>query len=66
MYFNAAWQYPFKEDRTGDGPFYLLNGDEVTVPMMKQTRSFGYKEFTPGFRPVDLAGSKENWNALPR
>ena len=53
IYFNAAWQYPFKEDRTGDGPFYLLNGDEVTVPMMKQTRSFGYAEGN-GYQAVEL------------
>jgi len=44
IYFNAAWQYPFSEDMTDDGLFYLLNGDEVTVPMMKQTETFGYGE----------------------
>ena len=44
IYFNAAWQYPFSEDITGDGPFYLLDGAEVTVPMMRQTESFGYTE----------------------
>jgi len=44
IYFNAAWQYPFSEDTTGDGPFYLLDGGEVTVPMMRQTESFGYAE----------------------
>jgi len=44
IYFNAAWQYPFSEDMTDDGLFYLLNGDQVTVPMMKQTETFGYGE----------------------
>jgi len=44
IYFNAAWQYPFKEEMTEDGPFYLLDGGEVTVPMMKQTETFGYAE----------------------
>jgi len=44
IYFNAAWQYPFEEDATRDGTFYLLNGDEITVPMMKQMESFGYVE----------------------
>jgi len=29
---------------TDDGLFYLLNGDQVTVPMMKQTETFGYGE----------------------
>ena len=44
IYFNAAWQYPFSEDMTEDGPFYLLDGGEVTVPMMRQTESFGYTD----------------------
>ncbi|UCH43846.1 MAG: serpin family protein [Dehalococcoidales bacterium] len=44
IYFNAAWQYPFEEDMTEDGVFYLIDGDEVTVPMMRQTESFGYAE----------------------
>ena len=42
IYFNAAWALPFNEDATSDGTFYLLNGDEVVVPMMRQTESFGY------------------------
>ena len=44
IYFNAAWQYPFAEDVTHGGTFYLLNGDEITVPMMRQTEFFGYVE----------------------
>ncbi|MFC1952347.1 serpin family protein [Chloroflexota bacterium] len=44
IYFNAAWQFPFDEDATADGTFYLLNDGETTVPMMRQTESFGYTE----------------------
>jgi len=44
IYFNAAWQYPFEEDSTSPGVFYLLNGEEVTVPMMEQQESFSYTE----------------------
>ncbi|MBA7467129.1 hypothetical protein ES707_02325 [subsurface metagenome] len=44
IYFNAAWQYPFEEDATFNSAFYLLNGDKITVPMMRQTESFGYAE----------------------
>jgi len=44
IYFNAAWQYPFEEGATYPGVFYLLNGDEVTVPMMEQQESFSYTE----------------------
>ena len=39
---NAAWAQPFGEGRTGDGAFHLLDGGEVTVPIMHQTASFGY------------------------
>jgi serpin B len=38
---------------TRDGPFYLLNGGEVTVPMMRQTESFGYTE-GDGYQAVEL------------
>ena len=44
IYFNAAWAYPFDEDMTADGSFYLLDGRHMIVPMMKQTESFGYTE----------------------
>lgn len=53
IYFNAAWQEPFNEDATYDGTFYLLNGDEITVPMMRQTESFGYGE-GDGYQAVEL------------
>jgi len=53
IYFNAAWQYPFDEDMTADGTFYLLDGGEVIVPMMNQTESFGYVE-GDGYQAVEL------------
>jgi len=53
IYFNAAWQHPFSEDMTEDGPFYLLDGGEVAVPMMRQTESFGYTE-GDGYLAVEL------------
>ena len=54
IYFNAAWKYPFDEDMTDDnGRFYLLDGGQVTVPMMKQTESFGYTE-GDGYQAVEL------------
>lgn len=42
IYFNAAWQYPFNENATYDGLFHLASGNDVTVPMMRQTESFRY------------------------
>lgn len=34
IYFKASWLDPFDPDDTADGPFHLLDGSEVTVPMM--------------------------------
>ena len=53
IYFNAAWAYPFDEDVTANGAFYLLDGGQVTVPMMRQTESFGYTE-GEGYQAVEL------------
>jgi serpin B len=53
IYFNAAWKYPFDEDMTADGPFYLLDGGQVTVPMMQQMQSFGYTD-GEGYQAVEL------------
>jgi len=53
IYFNAAWAYPFDEDMTANGAFYLLDGGQVTVPMMKQTESFGYTD-GEGYQAVEL------------
>jgi len=53
IYFNAAWAYPFDEDVTANGPFYLLDGGQVTVPMMKQTETFGYVK-GEGYQALEL------------
>jgi serpin B len=53
IYFNAAWSKPFEERLTDDGPFHLLDGSEVTVPMMRQMASFGYAE-SEGYQAVEL------------
>ncbi len=53
IYFNAAWEYPFNGNITADGPFYLLDGGQVSVPMMKQTEAFGYTE-GEGYQAVEL------------
>ena len=53
IYFNAAWDKPFDEDKTSDGIFYLPDGTTVTVPMMHQTEDFGYTE-GDGYQAVEL------------
>ncbi len=42
IYFNAAWMYPFEKDATQDGPFYLLDGSQVVVPMMRLDKHLRY------------------------
>ncbi len=53
IYFNAAWAQPFEQSRTRDGTFHLLDGGETTVPMMRQTESFGYAD-GKDFQAVEL------------
>ncbi|HEY96070.1 MAG TPA: serpin family protein [Dehalococcoidia bacterium] len=53
IYFNAAWQYQFEESLTSDSSFHLLNGQDVTVRMMRQTESFGYTA-GDGYQAVEL------------
>jgi serpin B len=53
IYFNAAWQFPFDEARTADGPFTRIDGSQVQVPMMQATESFGYAA-GEGYQAVDL------------
>jgi serpin B len=42
IYFNAAWKSPFKKEATINAPFHLVNGSDITVPMMTQTQTYGY------------------------
>jgi serpin B len=53
IYFNVAWSYPFEEKQTQDGAFHLLDGGQVTVPMMQQTELFGYSE-GEGYQAIEL------------
>lgn len=39
VYFRAAWADPFCPDETADAAFHLLDGDEVTVPLMVKSRA---------------------------
>lgn len=53
IYFNAAWQRPFSENRTSPRPFTLLDGAEIEVPTMVQTNRFAYVQET-GYQAVAL------------
>ncbi len=53
IYFNAGWIYPFEEYATQEEPFTLLDGSQVTVPMMNQTEIFRYGAGN-GYQAVQL------------
>ncbi len=57
IYFNAAWQYPFKAEQTRDGTFNLLDGGKATVPMMNETETLGYAK-GDGYEAVQLPYDK--------
>lgn len=42
VYFNAAWREPFQVAATKPGPFHLLDGKQVSVPLMNQSQSLRY------------------------
>lgn len=54
IYFNGSWLYPFSQNGTTEEPFYLLDGSEITVEMMKlfwERLSYGEGE---GYQAVSL------------
>ena len=51
--FRATWQTRFNADYTHDGTFNLLDGHQVTVPMMNQIDQFAYTR-TGGAQAVEL------------
>ena len=53
IYFNAAWQHPFNVRSTHPGPFFMLDGSTVNVPMMSQLEYLGYAE-GDGYQAVEL------------
>jgi serpin B len=53
IYFNAAWANPFEEAATREEAFTLLDGREVSVPMMRQSESLGYAA-GDGYQAVEL------------
>jgi serpin B len=53
IYFNAGWFFPFDEEGTHDGPFYLINGGPIQVPMMFQQETFRYSG-GDGYQVIEL------------
>lgn len=53
IYFNGAWKEVFDDQATADGAFHLLDGTDVTVPMMYQPETMPYAEATD-YKAVEL------------
>ncbi|GMW03442.1 MAG: serpin [Candidatus Hydrogenedentota bacterium] len=53
IYFKGLWLTQFKEERTQDMPFHLLDGNSIDVPMMQQRGEFQYTE-TDWYQAVEL------------
>ena len=54
IFFKGNWAEAFEPKATGDAPFRLASGDEVTVPLMRQTGRFRYGE-AEGLQVLELA-----------
>jgi serpin B len=53
VYLDAVWQFPFEVLSTTDAPFFLLDGDQIEVQMMRQSMDFRYMAGV-GFQAIDL------------
>jgi serpin B len=57
IYFNAEWDSPFERYNTKSGKFHLLDGSQVSVPMMYQAEFFKYSQ-GEGFQLIELPYAK--------
>jgi serpin B len=53
IYFRATWEERFNADFTSNSSFNLLDGGQVTIPMMEQITPFAYTA-TGGVQAVEL------------
>ncbi|HMD87971.1 MAG TPA: serpin family protein [Anaerolineaceae bacterium] len=60
IYFKASWFSPFEESSTQNGPFNLLDGTQVTVPLMVSGHTASSYEKGDGFQAVGLPYLGEN------
>ena len=54
IYFKASWFSPFEASNTQNGPFNLLDGTQVNVPMMVSSQTASSYEKGTGFQAVGL------------
>jgi len=67
IYFKAGWQASFDPTATRPGPFHLLDGSIVTVPMMNRRGDYTFASQS-GFKAIELpyqSGDISMWILLP-
>ncbi len=63
IYFKANWHRQFPKDRTRDSSFTLLNGEQVTVPTMRNKGHYKYTK-TGSFKALELPYTGENLSMI--
>ena len=63
IYFKAEWLNQFNTSNTIDSPFYLKNGETISVPMMKQTDYFKYFDGN-GYKALEMPYSQRNTSMI--
>ncbi|MFK3938645.1 serpin family protein [Alkalihalobacillus sp. NPDC078783] len=63
VYLDADWEKPFEKHLTSPGSFYMLDGEEIEHPMMKQTETFEYLEGS-SFEAVKLPYQDEGLSMI--
>jgi serpin B len=58
IYFKADWLAQFDANSTGDAPFYLTDGTQVTTKMMHESMLYPYMQGN-GYQAVELAYAGE-------
>ena len=53
VYFKGDWENPFEEEETTDQPFFLLDRQEIQVPMMSQFNYYIW-QVDNGYQAVEL------------
>ncbi len=53
VYFNGSWATAFNVANTQNAPFTLDSGNQVQVPIMNNTSTFGYMD-SDGFQVLDM------------
>jgi serpin B len=54
IYFKAGWLHLFDETKTAYGPFFLLDGTEISAQVMKRSESFNYTEVQDYYQAIEL------------